>query len=215
MKKVDVLRKKYPKFVYEGYSYEIFRNDLKIFFDFRISPDIEFHPQLVIKNIEKKIPQDLDNFIFHLGLMEIPSYWKAACSPTIEIKAGYLSKEQIDWWHDFILNGMGQFFYENQINFTKPNFLKIKCKNCGNETEAEEAPECCGEPMEAVEETTEEPKEESAEAPAEDNSQAETTDKPAEEPAESAPACPTVPPNCGRQVQYPRLPVGCGGSGTG
>ena len=57
--------------------------------------------------------------------MEIPSYWKATCSPEIIIKAGSLDKEQIDWWKDLIINGMGQFFYENKINFCQPNFLKI------------------------------------------------------------------------------------------
>lgn len=125
MKKVDVLREKYPKFIYKGYSYKIFRNDLKIFFDFGIPPNIEFHPEIIIKNAGKEISENLNNFIFHIGLMEIPTYWKTTCSPIIEIKAGYLNKKQIDWWKRFIINGMGQFFYENQINFTKPNFLKI------------------------------------------------------------------------------------------
>lgn len=67
----------------------------------------------------------LNNLIFHLGLMEIPSYWKTVCSPEIEIEAGYLNKEQINWWKKLIINGMGQFFYENKIDWTRPNFLKI------------------------------------------------------------------------------------------
>ncbi len=165
--KVRGLRKKYPKFVYESYFYEIFKNDLKISFDFKIytkgdrartdfaqSHIIHFQPKIVIKNIDKKRLAEigppasatparsdaatsgkpkalragdrvLDNLVFHLGLMEIPSYWKTTCSPEIEIKAGYLDKQQIKWWKDFILNGMGQFFYENKIDFTKSNFLKI------------------------------------------------------------------------------------------
>jgi len=67
----------------------------------------------------------VDNLVFHLGLIELLSYWKAACSPEIEIKAGPLNQEQIKWWKDLIINGMGQFFYENKIDFTKPNFIKI------------------------------------------------------------------------------------------
>ncbi|MCK4520406.1 hypothetical protein KAT95_00875 [Candidatus Parcubacteria bacterium] len=138
MNKIDRLRKKYPRFVYESYSYKIFKNDLKIFFDFKISHyedrprSIFFKPEIIIRNIDKKRLNQigdkvLDNLVFHLGLMEIPSYWKATCSPIIEIKAGYLNKDQIKWWKDFILNGMGQFFYENQIDFTKPDFIKICC----------------------------------------------------------------------------------------
>ena len=157
-KKIENLRKKYPRFVYQGYSYKISnkrnskkpKKDLEIFFDFKIISNqqfentsrtvknIEFKPKIVIKNINNQHYENisrnieellkkggLDNFIFHLGLMEIPTYWKCVCSPIIEIKAGYLNKEQIKWWKDFIINGMGQFFYENQINFRSSNFLNI------------------------------------------------------------------------------------------
>jgi len=143
------LRKKYPKFIYKNYSYRISGNNLEIFFDFRIPPDIKFHPKVIIENIPPNLSTSevdrFDNLVFHLGLMEIPSYWKATCSPEIEIKAGPLSmkaspsspsstnlrfvsmnQEQIKWWKDLIINGMGQFFYENKIDFRKPRFLKIR-----------------------------------------------------------------------------------------
>ncbi|MGB2762002.1 MAG: hypothetical protein WBC21_00470 [Minisyncoccales bacterium] len=140
MKNVEVLRKKYPKFIYQGYSYGISGNDLKISFDFKISHyenssrSICFKPEIIIKNVNKKNLDKvggsaLNSLVFHIGLMEIPSYWKAACSPIIEIKAGYLDKQQIKWWKDFIFNGMGQFFFENKIDFTRPDFLKICCLN--------------------------------------------------------------------------------------
>jgi len=149
MEKVDFLRKKYSKFIYEKYSYEISGNNLEIFFDFRVEPNISFKPRVTIENIDKSQMEKvedraLNNLIFNLGLMEIPSYWKVTCSPEIEIKAGPLSmkaspsspsltnlrfvsmnQEQIDWWKDLIMNGMGQFFYENKIDFHQPNFLKI------------------------------------------------------------------------------------------
>ena len=142
------LRKKYPKFIYEKFSYKISDKKLEIFFDFLAEPDIhpvksrhgrghkvafnrvKFRPKIVIENIDKKRlvkmgERALNNLVFQLGLMEIPSYWKATCSPEIEIKAGRLDNEQIKWWKDLTINGMGQFFYENKINFTRPNFLKI------------------------------------------------------------------------------------------
>jgi len=53
------------------------------------------------------------------------SYWKAACSPEIVIEAGTLSLRQRKWWEWLILNGLGQFFYENKIDFTKPGLFKI------------------------------------------------------------------------------------------
>ncbi len=124
------LRKKYPRFIYRNYSYRISNEDLEISFYFRIEPNIKFSPKLIIKNINhdklarinKKV---LDNLVFHLGLIESISYWKATCSPEIKIESGYLDKKQIAWWKDLIINGMGQFFYENRIDFRNKDFLKI------------------------------------------------------------------------------------------
>lgn len=125
-----ILRKKYPKFVYKKYFYRTSKNNLEVFFDFEIEPEIRFKPKIIIKNIKeskiKKINEKtLNNLVFHLGLIEIPTYWKATCSPEIEIQAGQLNKEQIGWWKRLIINGMGQFFYENKIDWRKPNLLKI------------------------------------------------------------------------------------------
>lgn len=131
MEKISFFRKKYPKFVYRNYFYRISKNNLEIFFDFKIEPDIYFKPKIIIENVDKKRIEKmgngvLNNLIFHLGLMEIPSYWKATCSPEIEIRAGHLNKKQINWWKNLIMNGMGQFFYENRIDFTAPDFLNIQ-----------------------------------------------------------------------------------------
>jgi len=131
--KLQELRKKYPQFIYENYSYRIIKKDLEIFFNFRISSDIFFKPKIIIKNIDKKGlssagDKTLNNLIFHLGLIEMISYWKSFCSPEIIIKAGYLDKEQIKWWKDLIIKGMGQFFYENKIDWRPLNFLKISAR---------------------------------------------------------------------------------------
>jgi len=127
MKNTDFLRKKYPKFVYEGYYCSFSGKNLNISFDFKIEPDIHFKPKITIKNVGSPLrKRELNNLIFHLGLIEIPSYWKATCSPEIVIRAGYLNQDQIKWWKDLIINGMGQFFYENKIDWRAPSFLKIK-----------------------------------------------------------------------------------------
>jgi hypothetical protein len=126
--KLKNLQKKYPKFVYENYSYRISKNDLEIFFDFEIKPNLRFKPKVTIKNIKNVSRLNLDklnNLIFHLGLVEILSYWKATCSPIIKIKAGPLTSTQINWWQDLIIKGMGQFFYENKIPFQKPSFATL------------------------------------------------------------------------------------------
>jgi len=128
--KIKNLRSEYPKFIYKKYFWKILNGDLKISFDFFIEPDIKFRPEIIIKNIDKKRlatieDNALNNLIFNLGLIEMPSYWKATCSPKIEILAGSLNQKQINWWKKLMISGMGQFYYENKINWPDKNFLRI------------------------------------------------------------------------------------------
>lgn len=135
MEKLEELRKKYPEFVYKGYSYVLKggppageAGDLHISFDFVVG-DIVFKPKVVIKEVPKIDLKQFDHLIFQLGLAEMPSYWKATASPKIVIEAGALNKAQINWWHDLFMQGMGQYFYENKIDFTKKGFLTIKSRS--------------------------------------------------------------------------------------
>ena len=94
------LQKKYPQFVYDKYNYKIKGKDLEISFIFNVTPDIKFSPKIIIENINKsrikKIREStLDNLIFHLGLIEMISYWKATCSPKIIIKAAALKNKAL------------------------------------------------------------------------------------------------------------------------
>ncbi len=124
------LREKYPQFSYEKFFWRVLDNDLQISFSFRAGEDILFSPRLLIKSIDlkriKKVgKKTIDNLVFNLGLIEMISYWKATCSQEISVKAGFLNQDQLAWWKDLILNGMGQYFYENQIDFRKKGFLKM------------------------------------------------------------------------------------------
>ncbi|MDA1337352.1 MAG: hypothetical protein O3C23_01090 [bacterium] len=122
--KANILRKKHPIFFYKGYDYTVSGGNLHISFDFEISNNISFHPTVVIKNIPKKYP-DIENLVFHLGLVEMISYWKLTASPQIVIEAGHLNAKQIAWLTDLIFQGMGEYFFENKLNYTKKDFLSI------------------------------------------------------------------------------------------
>ncbi len=125
------LRRKHPEFIYQDFNYQVKEGDLLISFHFLLKPDIEFKPKVKIRNIDQKRLQViskplLDNWIFHLGLAEIPSYWKLACSPLITIKTGSLNQFQQNWWRDLLIQGLGEFFFQNQIDFTQENLITIK-----------------------------------------------------------------------------------------
>ncbi|OGD86877.1 hypothetical protein A2870_03230 [Candidatus Curtissbacteria bacterium RIFCSPHIGHO2_01_FULL_41_11] len=132
MDKLASFREKHPKFLYESFSYKIEDNSLVISFLFKIYPDIEFNPRVTIENINQTIFSNLDskvldNFVFNLGLVEMISYWKATCSPIIEIYAGTLKQNQLIWWKSLLIKGLGEFFYQNNINFKENDFVNITC----------------------------------------------------------------------------------------
>lgn len=137
---LEQLRKRHPRFVYRHYEVAHTGDDVRFSFEFIIEPDIIFHPEVVIAGVDAAMwdacpPALRDNLAFHLGLAEIPSYWKAACSPEIVIEAGSLDPNQLAWWHDLLINGMGEFFFINQIDFTVPDFVRLRTENREPRTE--------------------------------------------------------------------------------
>ncbi len=129
--KLETLRKKHKRFVYESFAYRLTKRGLEIAFAFLLEPNITFHPKITIRGMTRKelekIPRPmLENFIFHLGLAEIPSYWKCAVSPEILIEAGPLDNYQKQWWKQLLFDGLGEFFYKNKIDAAKPGFVTIR-----------------------------------------------------------------------------------------
>jgi len=128
---LDRLRQEHRRFFYHGYTVILEEGALRFSFDFEIEPEIRFSPEVVVRDVDRQRvshlqPEVLNNLAFHLGLMEIPSYWKATCSPEIVIRAGSLDEYQISWWKQLLLKGLGEFFYSNDINFTVPDFVTFK-----------------------------------------------------------------------------------------
>jgi UDP-N-acetyl-alpha-D-muramoyl-L-alanyl-L-glutamate epimerase len=124
------LRAKHPRFIYESYSEELLNPGVRLTFSYLLEPGHRFTGDVIIHDVQAKewesIPQAVrDEWVFHIGLAEMPSYWKAAAPQEIVIKAGWLSESQLQWWHNVFIQGMGEYFYINQIDFTAPDFLKL------------------------------------------------------------------------------------------
>lgn len=60
-----------------------------------------------------------------LAIIEAFSYWKAFCSPVIEVALPPFDPAELNWWQEFWPSAMGEFFYRNNLDFTAPGFLKI------------------------------------------------------------------------------------------
>jgi len=134
---VAALRQKYPTFYYKSFDYQITPQGLEIEFEFQTAPDLSFHPRLVIPHLtraqfERVGIARMESYLFHLGLVEMLSYWKLTASPQIVIEAGSLNADQLEWWQTLLLKGLGEYFFVNQIDFTQPNFVHLSCTNAIN-----------------------------------------------------------------------------------
>ena len=129
MTRLEELREKYPIFRYERFEIEKTPSRLTVRFHFSTPPDIAFTPEVHFEPVTdgwSSVPEQfLNNAAFHLGLIEAFSYWKPTASATIEVAAGPISGDQILWWEDLLIHGMGEYFYCNDIDFTPENFVKI------------------------------------------------------------------------------------------
>ena len=124
------LRKAYPYFVFQRYSIFRTKTSLKFRFHFDMAGKFVFEPEMEIParsfyNLEEIPDETLENLVFHIGLVELISYWKAACPPRVIIRAGYLNREQTEWWKKLYFNGLGEFFYLNGIETDREQFMEM------------------------------------------------------------------------------------------
>ena len=125
--KYDALRVRYPEFVYEAYHYEVADEGLRLWFDFRMG-EWEFHPSALV---ERRPFLDfgtdgLDDIVFNIGMVELVSYWKCACPPTVRVLCGSLTDGQAAFWRKLYWNGLGEFYYTNGISETPEKFMEIE-----------------------------------------------------------------------------------------
>lgn len=123
MSKFEELRAKHPLFIY--HSYELNENSLTFHFQmdkYHFYPKWEFDKNYMQGNYSRI---QLEEAAFSLGMAELVSYWKCSCCPTVEIKCGGLSEWQKDWWKKLYYNGLGEFFYRNEIAAEFDSFMTI------------------------------------------------------------------------------------------
>ncbi|MFA8449325.1 MAG: hypothetical protein ACEPOW_01385 [Bacteroidales bacterium] len=129
--KYKELRHIFPYFTYESFSYFLKDDEIFITFRFDLCDDYIFMPSLriPIKSffVKENINEDiLRNIIFHIGMIELISYWKAACPPRIIVKPFHLTDDQIKWWKKLYFKGLGEFFYRNSIKTNIDEFVQIE-----------------------------------------------------------------------------------------
>ena len=128
--KYRALRAQYPVFEYVAYHHEVCDDGLRVWFDFRMG-DVEFHPTALVERrpfLDLK-RNDIDRLVFDIGMVELVSYWKCACPPTVRVLCGGLTEAQVAFWKKLYWNGLGEFYYTNSIMETPEAFLELKTEN--------------------------------------------------------------------------------------
>lgn len=125
------LREKYKEFIFEDYSVNEDDNYIYLNFKFSIPNLKDFSPNIKIKKkdyikISTKNNITANKLAFHIGLVELISYWKCTCSPNVIIKCGNLDDNQIEWFKKLYFYGLGELFYQNNIHTTIKEFMNIK-----------------------------------------------------------------------------------------
>lgn len=124
-------REQFPFFVFEKQEYALTARGLDIRFTFNLADQHKFHPTVFIPRKsgflpDEKIADRLDNIVFNIGMIELISYWKAACAPTLVIRPFGLHPQQLAWWKKVYFHGLGEFFYLNSIPVTEDNFMHME-----------------------------------------------------------------------------------------
>jgi hypothetical protein len=124
------IREDYPFFEYQSYDFSEDETQYILQFNFNLANKYHFNPQTVIpKKSFIRLPENLELvhwMAFHIGMVELVSYWKCACPPKVIVRPFHLDERQIAWWKKLYFNGLGEFFYLNGIKTTVDEFMVLK-----------------------------------------------------------------------------------------
>jgi hypothetical protein len=111
--------KQYASFIFDSYEWHPSTGKVEL----KYSLDDEVHfletltfpaPPTVLHGRES----EFDRALFALHLIGGVSYYKTCLPRKIEIRSGTLSPEQAKFWNTVYENGLGEFFFRNNIDFT-------------------------------------------------------------------------------------------------
>lgn len=125
------LRAQYPFFVFQSYEIKEENDSLLLTFNFNLSNKFTFEPSLRIPSRpfyrwQELSKSSLNQLVFHIGMVELISYWKAACPPRLIVKPFRLNQQQQQWWKKIYFQGLGEFFYLNGIDAGLQDFMQIE-----------------------------------------------------------------------------------------
>ena len=119
---------------YIGFQSSIDQKGLLVTYEFNLAGKYTFRPEFFVPvrmyftgfpSIETINSPVYQNLLFHIGLIEMISYWKCACPTKVMIRPFKLTTDQVNWWKNVYYQGLGEFFYTNNIHTTSEKFMQI------------------------------------------------------------------------------------------
>ena len=127
----DDLRVQFRNFTFYQQEVSLEEGVLSMTFHFSLDDQYYFHPTMRIPSRPfyhwESVPKEqLESLAFHIGMVELVSYWKLACPQTIVVKPFDLKLCQKKWWRHLYYQGLGEFRYLNGIECSEQEFLRIE-----------------------------------------------------------------------------------------
>lgn len=110
--------KQYQSFIFGAYDFDESTGRIRL--TYSLDSEIHFTETLVLPGefpIKILDREALNRALFMLHLIGGMSYYKTCLPKTIEVRSGQLSTEQAEFWNTVYTQGLGEFFYKNDIDF--------------------------------------------------------------------------------------------------
>jgi len=131
----------YKTFIFDSYAFDKAKRTISLVY--KLDDAVTFTETITLPaDLHIQDHPDLDSALFALHLMGGISYYKTCLPKAIDIRSGSLSEKQTSFWNDVYENGLGEFFYRNDIDFSglihfpstgnKPTINKSESKKDGN-----------------------------------------------------------------------------------
>ncbi len=115
--------KKYSTFIFDSYEWTPESGTVKLHYS--LDDEITFTetltlpepPSTTLRAGPPELEPETDRALFALHLIGGISYYKTCLPRKIEIRSGTLSPQQAEFWNTVYENGLGEFFYKNDVDF--------------------------------------------------------------------------------------------------
>ena len=106
--------KTYNSFIFDSYAFDPETGEIRLIYN--LDDEVQFTEVLEIPT-EGICLNAIEQALFALHLAGGASYYKTCCPKQIDVRSGILNTNQARFWNNVYENGLGEFFYENTIDF--------------------------------------------------------------------------------------------------